>query len=191
MAIGVYTGRFQPFCKHHRSVAQYIANQPDINEIVIVKGSSQWSDKNPDIFTPPSRHPFTAQECCEMIDLSLAGRIEKPHRIVKVADTKTMLSDPLWTEWTEKVILAVGTRDFILFVVDLRIEAAFRRFGIECRPFTVDYPGFHATFFRKKMAWEPKEKWINDVDPEVADYLESINGPARIRRLLEAENGHY
>lgn len=185
MKVAVYVGRFQPFCKHHRAVVQFIDSEPDIKEIVIVKGSSQWSDKNPDIYTSPVRHSFTAEECCKMIDLSLSSRIKKPYRIVNVFDTKTMLTDPFWREWVQAVIAAVGVKDFIVYLNETKIIRAFEKAGIVCRPFPLEYPDLSATAVRQNMAYQPREIWAKDVDPEVAEYLEMIDGPKRVRRLLE------
>lgn len=187
MTIGVYAGRFQPFSKHHRAVVQFIDLEPDIDEIVIIKGSSQWSDQNPDIHTSPSRHPFTAQECCEMINLSLAGRIKKPYRIEKVLDTKTIMTDPFWQEWVGAVLTAVGTKKFVVYVNDPKMVRAFGQADIECRPFPIDFPGASATVIRKNMAYCSREVWAEDVDPVVADYLEMIDGPVRVRRLWEGK----
>ena len=192
MLRGGYAGRFQPFGKHHRSVVQFIDSQADVEEIIIIKGSSQWSDQNPDPYFPLSRNPFTLGECSKIIRLSLTGRIKKPYQIVAVPDTATRLSDPLWEEWVKDTLVAIGAKndfnlkDFVLYVNNRHIVRAFSRIGCLCRPFPEIFP-VSATMIRKKIAEAPVEQWQTLVDPEVAAYLIEIRGPERIRRLLEEE----
>jgi len=180
-----YIGRFQPFAVHHRSVLQYIDDQKDVKEIIVIKGGAQWSDKNLDPYSAPSRNPFTVDECCEMVNLSLAGRIRKSYRIIKVEDTKTRMTDPLWKNWVNMIVEASGLNDFVVYANDSRLIRAFERVGIKCRPFPIAYFGLRATVVREKIAMEPEEGWSKYVDPEVADYIKKINGPERIRQLLE------
>lgn len=177
----VYIGRFQPITKTHRRVVQYIEEQKDIEEIVIIKGGTQWNDKNPDP-SAPSKNPFTADECCEMINLSLNGRIKKPYRIIKVPDTSTKFTDFYWQEWVGSIVNAIGSKDFVVFTNAQREITAFGKAGINCKPFYVD-KGTRATIVREAIANRPKDEW--QVDKEVADYLEKINASGRIKRILD------
>ncbi|MBI2626093.1 MAG: hypothetical protein HYW69_00680 [Candidatus Nealsonbacteria bacterium] len=179
-----YIGRFQPFGKHHRKLVQFIDSRPDVKGIVIVKGGSQWNDKNYDPYSSPDRNPFTADECCGMINLSLKSRIKKPYKIVRVADTKSKMTDPLWKEWVEAVIFAVGDRDFLVYVNEPHTVRAFETAGIQCRSFLIENLGPRATIIRDKIAFEPEDEWSKYVDPEVAGYLKRINASERVRRLL-------
>ena len=183
----VYIGRFQPFTKTHRKVVQFVDAEPDIQEIVIIKGSIQWNDKNPDPFAFPSRNPFTAEECCEMIKLSLSGPIKKPWRIIQIPDTSTKMTDPLWKEWVNSIIFAVGTSGFIVYTNDPREVRAFEAVGCETRPFPVSPLFFRATLVRKSIARENEKKWKKYVDQKVAEYIKKIRGPARIAKLLELD----
>lgn len=180
----VYIGRFHPFAVHHRSVLQYIDEQKDVKKIIVIKGGAQWSDKNLDPYSAPSRNPFTADECCEMISLSLRSRIKKPYEIVRIEDTKTRMTDFLWKEWVSSIIEALGKNNFVVYANDVRLIEAFGRFGIQCRPFPIAYSGLRATVVREKIALESEEEWSKYVDPEVAEYIKKINGSERIRRLL-------
>lgn len=184
----VYIGRFQPCTKMHREVIQFIESVPDITEISIVKGSSQWSDQNLDPDSRPSRNPFNVKECCDMIKLSLGSRIKKPWRIVQVADTATRFTDPFWQEWIASIVAAMETPNFVVYTNNHREAEAFRRAGCQSRPFPVLHPSFSATDVRREMGAGKEERWRKWVDPEVADYLEKIQGSARLARLFELEN---
>ena len=186
--IAVYIGRFQPKTITHRIIVQFIDKQPDIKEIIIIKGSSQWNDKNPDQNSIPFRNPFTAEECCDMIDLSLTCRITKPWRIIKIPDTATKMTDPLWKEWVDSIVSALGSpQEFVVFTNDSREIKAFKRVGLETRPYVVNCTLPHATLVREKIAQGREEEWRQMVDPEVAEYIKKINGPERIQKLLEKE----
>lgn len=182
MRKGVYIIRAQPFTKSHRAVAEFINLEQDIEEVVIVKGGSQWSDKNPSPVEHPSRNPFSAEECLDMINLSLIGRLNKPFRLIKIPDTGTKSSDLLWREWVGLIISALG-RDIVVFTNVRREKMAFENADCECRAFAVsEY--FRATFIREIIASKLKQEWLKYIDLEVADYIEKINGPSRIRALL-------
>lgn len=188
---GVYIGRFQPFTKTHRKIVQFIDAEPDVGEIIIIKGSIQWNDQNPDPHSLASRNPFTVEECCEMIKLSLTGRVKKPWRIVLVPDTQTKTTDPLWREWVDLIVrLTPMSSDFVIYTNDPREKRAFEAIGLEARSFPASSLLFRATLAREKIATKKKREWRKYVDPEAADYLEKINGPSRILKLLEKEKKH-
>jgi nicotinamide mononucleotide adenylyltransferase len=167
-------------------VVQFIESQSDTEEIIIMKGSAQWNDENPDPYSLLSRNPFRAEECWTMIRRSLTFRIKKPWRVVELPDTMTRMTDPLWTEWVDSIATAVGTKNFVVYTNDPREVRAFARIGVQCRPFRVENRP-HATTVREKIANAPEEEWRMYVDPEVAEYINMINGPSRIARLLEKE----
>ncbi len=186
MKRAAYIGRFQPFTKTHRKIIQYIDNQKDIGEIIIVKGSIQWNDKNPSPNFAPSRNPFTADECCEMINLALDGRIKKPHKIIRIPDTLSGFTDPLWKEWTGLILNELGKNDFVVFTNNKREAAAFERVGVECRSFYVE-SGIRATLVREIIVFKTKEEWLEFVDKEIADYLVKINAKKRVTDLFLME----
>ena len=84
MKRALYIGKFQPFHIGHLSIVEHIVSAPDIDEIVICIGSSQWNWKKPNSERPLLDNFLTWQERKEVIEFSLKGVISKKVRIVPV-----------------------------------------------------------------------------------------------------------
>ncbi len=142
MKRAIYLGRFQMFHLGHVDVVEHIDGEPDIDEVVIVIGSTQydWRNKSPE--WPWANNPFTYEERREMISRSVA--IRKPWSIVGVPDTHEHES------WFAGLCSTVG--EFArLYSSDEREREFFTRHGKEARNFPRKY-AFHAGSIRRRVA---------------------------------------
>jgi len=81
----LYVGRFQLFHKGHLEVVEFIDAAPDIDQIVIAIGSSQFDHTKKSPKWPWANNPFTYEERKEMVQKSIGG-ITKSYTILPVPD---------------------------------------------------------------------------------------------------------
>src|SRR3989338_6520943 len=81
-----YVGKFEPFHMGHMEVARYIESAPDIDEIIIGIGSSQWNWQNRNPERPWLDNIFTWQERKEIIEKSLRPRLSKKFYVIPIFD---------------------------------------------------------------------------------------------------------
>lgn len=91
MKRGLFIGRFQPFHLGHLSVLKEMEQNPDIEEIIIGIGSSQYHNT--------LVNPFTAEERKLMIQASL--KLSKPVRIIFIPDIH---NDPMWVSHVKSLV---------------------------------------------------------------------------------------
>jgi len=164
---GVYVGRFQPFHKGHLEVIKKIVKEVD--ELVIIVGSSQYSHR--------FDNPFTAGERITMVRNALKeGGIDLSKIwIIPVPDVH---QHALWVcqvvGYTPKfhVVYANEPLTHRLFM-----EAGFK---VKSMPY-IKRDVYHATEVRKRML--QGENWKELVPASVAEFIEQIGGDVRLREL--------
>ncbi len=164
---GVFVGRFQPFHKGHLEAVKDILREVD--ELVIVVGSSQYSHK--------LENPFTAGERITMIRKAIEDcGIQAPrYWIVPVPDANGQMV------WVAQVVGYSPKFDVVY-----SNEPLTRRLFVEAG-FKVKPVAFHrrkvysATEIRKRMLSE--KDWEELVPKSVADFIKEIGGIERLRDL--------
>ena len=168
---GLYVGRFQPFHLGHLEAIKKILEE--VEELVVVIGSAQYSHR-PD-------NPFTAGERLVMIRTALEeakvdyGRLW----VVPVADVHLHM---MWVSalegYTPKFQL-VYSNDAL--TKRLFMEAGYKVKGI---PF-YDRQFFSSTAVREKMLVD--DSWKALVPKSVSDFIIEIDGVNRIRDLTRTD----
>jgi nicotinamide-nucleotide adenylyltransferase len=168
---GVFVGRFQPFHKGHLEVVKRTLKEVD--ELVIIVGSSQYSHK--------LDNPFTSGERITMIRKALQEEEIKLSRIwiIPVPDIH---QHALWVSQ----IGAYSPKFDIVYANEpltrrLFMEAGFR---VESIPF-IKREVYLATEIRKRIL--AGENWKQLVPNTVAKFIEEIDGKGRLRQLNKTD----
>jgi len=167
----LFPGRFQPFHNGHLKVLTDLLDRFD--EIVIVVGSAQEG------YT--CRNPFTAGERIEMIDrvLGSMGIDRGRYWLIPVPD----LHKPL--AWTSYVLSMVPKVDAVAsgnpHTIYIFKWLGFPVIEVEL----VDGDRFNGTHIRRTMC--SGGEWATLVPKEVYEYIVSINGVERVRRVCSGE----
>jgi nicotinamide-nucleotide adenylyltransferase len=168
---GLFVGRFQPFHNGHLEVIKRIMKEVD--ELVIIVGSSQYSHR--------LDNPFTAGERITMIRKALEEEeIQLPRIwIIPVPDVH---QHSLWVSQ----ILAYSPKFDVVYANEpltrrLFIEAGFR---VELMPL-IKREVYLATEIRKRML--TGENWIKLVPSSVAKFIKDINGEVKLRDLNKTD----
>lgn len=156
----LFIGRFQPIHYGHLEAIKQIANQKDIEKLIIGIGSSQES------FT--AYNPFTAKEREEMLNASLT--IDIPYEIKHIPD----FADN--DEWTKELLAKYFQGDIVYsgnpLVIRLLTEA-----GLEVKnPPHIDNPS--ATEIRRLII-EGKD-WEKYVPEKAQEVIKKIQGEKRL-----------
>jgi nicotinamide-nucleotide adenylyltransferase len=164
-------GRFQPFHKGHLEVVKKILKE--IDELVIIVGSSQYSHR--------LDNPFTAGERITMIRKALQEEgIQLPRIwIIPVPDIH---QHALWVSQ----IVGYSPKFDVVYANEpltrrLFLEAGFR---VESMPF-IKRKVYLATEIRKRML--AGENWKELVPSSVAKFIEEIDGDAKLRQLNKTD----
>jgi nicotinamide-nucleotide adenylyltransferase len=139
----MYLGRFQLFHNGHLDVLRQIDAAPDVAEIAIAVGSTQydWQTRSPE--WPWANNPFTYPERREMILRSVDGELRKPWFVAGVPDTHEHES------WWRGLRALAG--DFeIAYSCDAREREFFAAHGVEARDFPRRY-AYHAGSIRRRI----------------------------------------
>ena len=168
---GVFVGRFQPFHNGHLKAVEGILREVD--ELVIVVGSSQYSHR--------MNNPFTSGERITMIRRALEEEGIQPSRywIVPVPDTHVHMI------WVSQVVGYTPKFDVVY-----TNEPLTRRLFVE-RGFKVEPVPFHereiysATEIRKRIL--DGENWEELVPKGVAQIIKEIGGVERLRDLAKTD----
>ncbi|MEM3722082.1 MAG: nicotinamide-nucleotide adenylyltransferase [Candidatus Bathyarchaeia archaeon] len=168
---GLFVGRFQPFHKGHLHVIKEILSEVD--ELVIVVGSAQYSHR--------INNPFTTSERLVMIRKALEEEEIDLRRvwIVPVPDVHIHM---VWVSAVE----GYAPR----FDVVYSNEPLTRRLFMEAG-YPVKSIRFHkreiysATEIRERML--KGENWEELVPKSVADFIKEIGGDERIRDLVKSD----
>jgi nicotinamide-nucleotide adenylyltransferase len=168
---GLFVGRFQPFHKGHLEVTKRILKEVD--ELVIIVGSSQYSHR--------LDNPFTSGERITMIRKAIQEeRIELSRIwIIPVPD---LHQHALWVSQ----IVSYSPKFEVVYANEpltrrLFMEAGFR---VESMPF-IKREVYLATEIRKRML--AGENWKELVPSSVAKFIEEIEGDTRLRQLNKTD----
>jgi len=168
---GLFVGRFQPFHLGHLNVVKDILNEVD--ELIIVVGSAQYSHR--------IENPFTTGERIVMIRRALeeAGIDLKRIWIVPVPDIHIHM---VWVS----VVEGYTPRFDIVYSNEpltrrLFIEAGYRVKEIQYHKREV----YSATEIRKRML--NGENWEELVPKSVAEFIKEIEGDKRLRDLTKSD----
>lgn len=167
----LYPGRFQPFHLGHLYVVKKLLEKYD--EVVIVVGSAQEG------YT--CRNPFTAGERLEMLDKTLRseGITREKYWLIPVPD----LNKPLaWTTY----VLGMVPRVEAVASGNSHVSYLYKWIGLNVVVLELYRPNeYNGTIIRKLMCLGGD--WVSRVHPIVAEYIRSINGVERVRRLCGYE----
>jgi len=168
---GLVVGRFQPFHLGHLNALKEILKEVD--EIIIVIGSAQYSHR--------LDNPFTAGERISMIRRALneEGILPSQYWIIPVPDIH------MHALWVSRVTSYTPSFDVVYsnspLTCRLFKEAKFK---VKSIPF-YKRDLYSATEIRQKMI--KKEKWENLVPEAVARYIKEIKGVERLQELAKTD----
>jgi nicotinamide-nucleotide adenylyltransferase len=169
----LYVGRFQVFHLGHVDVLRLIAATPDVDEVVIAVGSSQYDHRHKSPEAPWAVNPFTFEERREMIEGCLEGTLPKPFSVHALPDAHD------WERW-HRSIRETLPPCAILYSIDPKEHAFFAERGWETRPFARERP-YHAGLLRKRLA--AGEGCVDELPLGTLVLLERIGAAARLREL--------
>ena len=168
---GLYVGRFQPFHLGHLSAIKAVLKE--IDELVIVIGSAQYSHK--------MNNPFTAGERLVMIRRALAeAKVDYSKLwIVPVPDVHLHM---IWVSALE----GYTPKFNVCFSNEPLSRRLFIEAGYEVKniPF-FDRKQYMSTVIREKMLQD--DSWRGLVPKSVADFINEIDGVNRIRDLATSD----
>lgn len=168
---GLYVGRFQPFHLGHLTAVKSILKQVD--EIIIVIGSAQYSHR--------LDNPFTAGERMTMIRLALAEAKIDCSRvwIVPVADVHLHM---MWVSALE----GYTPRFSVVYSNEPLTRRLFMeaKYKVKAVPF-YERKVYASTHVREKMLRD--DSWQKLVPRSVADYVKEIDGINRLRDLAKSD----
>jgi nicotinamide-nucleotide adenylyltransferase len=168
---GLYVGRFQPFHLGHLGAIK--AALKEIDELVIVIGSAQYSHK--------VNNPFTAGERLVMIRQALLEAKLDPSRlwIVPVPDVHLHM---LWVSALE----GYTPKFNIVFSNEPLTRRLFMESGYQVKNIEFyDRKTYMSTVIREKML--QGDSWIELVPKSVADFINEIDGVNRLRDLATTD----
>ncbi len=164
---GLYVGRFQPFHIGHLDAIKYALE--DVDELVVVIGSAQYSHK--------LSNPFTAGERLVMVHGALleAGLDMSTLWIVPVPDVNLHM---LWVSAVEGY-----TPEFnVVFSNEPLTRRLFMEAGYTVKNLPLfDRKQYISTLIREKMV--KGDSWTEFVPKAVADFINEIDGVNRLRDL--------
>ena len=171
MRRGVFVGRFQPFHKGHLGAIK--KNVDEVDELVIVVGSSQYSHR--------FDNPFTAGERITMIRRTLVEEGIQLSRvwIIPVPDVHQHML------WVSQIVGYCPKFDVVYanepLTCRLFIEAGFRVEQVT----PIQREVYLATEIRKRML--TGEEWEKLVPSSVAKFIKEIEGDVRLRDLNKTD----
>jgi len=168
---GLFVGRFQPFHLGHLEAIKSVLKEVD--ELVIVIGSAQYSHKVHD--------PFTAGERLVMVRRALAEAKVDPSKlwIVPVPDVHLHM---LWVSAVE----GYTPKFNLLYSNEPLTSRLFREAGYQVKgiPFFTRKQ-YMSTVVREKMLKDGA--WRELVPKSVADFIDEIDGVNRLRDLAKTD----
>lgn len=168
---GVFVGRFQPFHNGHLTAVESILREVD--ELVIVVGSSQYSHR--------MNNPFTSGERITLIRRALEEDGIQPSRyyVVPVPDTHVHML------WVSQVVGYTPNFDIVYTNEPLTRRLFVERgFKVEPVPF-YEREIYSATQIRKRIL--DGENWEELVPNGVAQFIKEIGGVERLRDLAKTD----
>lgn len=168
---GLYVGRFQPFHLGHLNAIKDVLKEVD--ELVIVIGSAQYSHN--------SNNPFTAGERLVMVRRALneAGMDSSRLWVVPVPDVHLHM---LWVSALE----GYTPRFNVVYSNEPLTSRLFTEAGYKVKsiPF-FQRKRYTSTLIREKMLKD--ESWTTLVPKSVADFIVEIDGVNRLRDLTRTD----
>ncbi len=168
---GLYVGRFQPFHLGHLDAIKY--SLKEVDELVIVIGSAQYSHNE--------TNPFTAGERLVMIRRALleAGLDYSKLWIVPVPDVHLHM---LWVSAVE----GYTPKFDLLFSNESLTKRLFTEAGYKVQSIPLfDRTIYNSTFVREKIVAD--NSWKKLVPKSVAEYILEIDGVNRLRDLARTD----
>lgn len=169
---GLYVGRFQPFHSGHLHAIRHVLSEVD--EIVIVIGSAQYSHM--------LDNPFTAGERLTMIRRALDEAHISPAKywIVQIRDMHVHMM------WVSEV-KGYAPKFQRVYSNEPLTRRLFMEAGFPTRPIPFKKRPFYlATSIREKML--KNASWIELVPKSVAEYVAEIDGVCRLQDLVKTDN---
>ncbi len=171
---GLYVGRFQPFHLGHLGAVKAVLKEVD--ELVIVIGSAQYSHK--------PHNPFTAGERLSMIRGALQEAKLSPQKlwVVPVPDVHLHM---LWVSAVE----GYTPKFNVCYSNEALTQRLFSEAGYPIKkiPF-FDRKQYMSTVIREKML-KCDDGWVELVPKSVADFIREIDGVNRLRDLARTDKG--
>ena len=168
---GLYVGRFQPFHLGHLGAIE--AAVKEVDELVIVIGSAQYSHK--------ANNPFTAGERLVMIRRALQDAKMDYSKlwVVPVPDVHLHM---LWVSALE----GYTPKFNVVFSNEPLTQRLFKEAGYAVKniPF-FDRKEYMSTVVREKMLKD--DSWTELVPKAVAEFIEEIDGVNRLRDLARTD----
>ena len=171
MKRGVFVGRFQPFHKGHLEFIRKIVTEVD--ELVIIVGSSQYSHR--------LDNPFTAGERITMIRKALDDEKILLSRIwiIPVPDVH---QHALWVSQ----IIGYSPKFEVIYTNEPLTRCLFLEAGFKVEPMhLINREIYLATEVRNRIT--TGGKWETLVPISVANYIKAINGDVRLRELKKTD----
>ena len=168
---GLLVGRFQPFHSGHLGIVRIIRSARPEDALLLGIGSAQES------YT--WENPFTAGERFEMIARAVAEAGLDRVEIVPLADIH---QHALWVRHLEGLLPPFER----IYTNNPLTALLFERAGYEVeRPRLIERARFEGARIRARLL--AGRGWKELVPPSVAQYLETIEAPSRIRLLAPAD----
>ena len=168
---GLYVGRFQPFHLGHLDAIKDVLKEVD--ELVIVIGSAQYSHNQNNPFTAGERLVMTRQALQEAdVDLSKVW-------IVPVPDVHLHM---LWVSAVE----GYTPKFDVLYSNEPLTRRLFMESGYKVKSIRLfERQVYTSTLIREKMLKD--ESWTTLVPKSVADFINKIDGVNRLRDLARTD----
>ena len=174
MKRALYVGRFQFFHNGHFDVVKFIDGAPDIEEIVIAIGSSQFDHTKKSPKWPWANNPFSYKERKEMLEKSLDGQIEKPVLIHPVPD---YFDYPKWFGHIQEHL----PKTQVLYTSERAEKEFFSARGYEVRDFPREHD-YHAAILRERVY--KGEEYREAIVDGCLEVFDRIGGEERIKELF-------
>ncbi|MGD6851523.1 MAG: nicotinamide-nucleotide adenylyltransferase [Candidatus Bathyarchaeia archaeon] len=168
---GLYVGRFQPFHIGHQDAIKYALQ--NVDELVIVIGSAQYSHNN--------HNPFTAGERLVMVRRALAeAKVDYAKLwVVPVPDVHLHM---LWVSAVE----GYTPKFNVVFSNEPLTRRLFMEAGYEVKELPLfDRQLYMSTLIRERMV--KGNNWRELVPKAVADFIDEIDGVNRVRDLARTD----
>lgn len=160
----LFIGRFQPLHWGHVKVVEWLLAQYD--EVVVAIGSADKA------LTP--ENPFSAGERLEMFRRHFGGE----GRLLYCTVPDTAGQSTVWGAYLRHWCPPHG----VVYSNNTWVEAALAYWGIQVKKHPL-FGSYSATQVRTLMA-AGNPQWRQLVPQKVADYIEEIDGVARVARLI-------
>jgi nicotinamide-nucleotide adenylyltransferase len=165
---GLFVGRFQPLHLGHMSVLEGI--REEVDRLVVVVGSSQYSHSR--------ENPFTAGERVWMLDDALRER-NLSATVLPVPDINR---NSLWVSHVETFVPPFD----VCYMNNPLPKRLFREAGYEVRTFDlVERDRYEATQIRQRML--DGDSWRELVPDPVARVIEEIEGVRRLEEVTSSD----